>query len=63
MELGVLVFSAILVGIIASYMYVKNFKNVRMDIIGETAKNSTESIKNATYNVTNKIASEATNLS
>ena len=55
MEIGILIFSGIAVATIASYYYISNFKGTQMDVSGENANKTINTLNNLTKNASNKI--------
>ena len=55
MEIGILVFSGIAVATIACYFYITNFKGTQMNVSGENANKTIQTLNNLTNNVLNKI--------
>ena len=57
MEIGILVSSAVLVGVIASFYYIKNVKETEIDATGKKAINATETMTQKASQYCNSIGS------
>ncbi|NPA62371.1 MAG: class III signal peptide-containing protein [Methanococci archaeon] len=57
MEVGILISSAVLVGVITTYIYIMNFKKIRVDAAGKKATNATETMTQKAEQYRNSIKS------